>query len=53
MTSMVQQNCQIIEPLTEKIWGRGSVILVVIQNGGIFYSFHKGQIGERSAKNTA
>ena len=44
---------QVTAPLTEKIWGRGSVILVVIQNGGILYSFHKGEIGERLAKNTA
>ena len=30
MTSIVQQNCQIIEPLTEKTWGRVWVVLVVI-----------------------
>ena len=26
---IVQQNCQIIEPLTEKTWGRGWVVIVV------------------------
>ena len=36
MTSIMQQNCQIIEPLTEKTWGQGWVVLVVIQNGGTF-----------------
>ena len=29
MTSIVQQNCQIIEPPTEKTWGRGWDVLVV------------------------
>ena len=41
MKSMVQQNCQIIEQLTE------------IQNGRTFYSFHKEEIGELLAKNVA
>ena len=50
MTSILQQNCHIIEPLAEKTWGRGWVVLVVIQNGGTFYSFYKEEIGERLAK---
>ena len=29
MTSIMQQNCQIIERLAEKTWGRGWVVLVV------------------------
>ena len=50
MTSILQQNCHIIEPLAEKTWGRGWVVLVVIQNGGTFYSFYKEEIGELLAK---
>ena len=49
----MQQNCQIIEPLTEKTWGRGGVVMVVTQNGGTCHSFHEEEIDELLAKNTA
>ena len=44
MTSITQQNCQIIEPLTEKTLG---------QVWGTFYSFHEEEKGELLSKNMA
>ena len=47
MTSIVLQNCQIIEPLNEKTWARGWVFFGSDTNGGTFYSFRKEEIGKR------
>ena len=51
MTSIVQQNCQIIKLLTEKTWERGLVVSVV--STSTFHSFHEQEIGELLAKNIA
>ena len=48
MTSVVQQNCLIIELLTEKTWGR---FWERVQNGVTLHSFHEEEIGELLAKN--
>ena len=44
---------QITEPLTEKTWGRGCVILVEIPTSGTFHSVHQEEMGELSAKHIA
>ena len=56
MTLTFQQNCQIIEWLTEKTWGWGWVVLFLFRkltNGSTFHSFHKEELGELLAKNIA
>ena len=52
MTSIVQQNCQIIEHLTEKTWGRGWVVWIVRTKWqNISLTFHEEEKGELLAKN--
>ena len=47
MMSIVQQNCQVIEPLTHKTWWPVWVVLVWVKNGLtlILYSFHNDEKG--------
>ena len=53
MTSIMQQNCQIIERLIKKTWRRGWVVLVMNSKWQIISLISGEEIGELLAKNIA
>ena len=55
MMSIVQQNCQIIEPLTDKSWWPVWNVLVGVKNRVtlILYSFHNEEKGDELFKKIA
>ena len=53
MTSIMEQNCQIIERLIKKTWRRGWVVLVMNSKWQIISLISGEEIGELLAKNIA